>query len=66
MALIDGGKRSADVVADELVTCYGFSVERLKDPENGCASLLSTIMANVARSLSERLRSANEEIVSLN
>ena len=66
MALIDGGKRSADVVADEAVICYGFSVDRLRDPANGCEALLSTIMANLARSLSERLRSANQEIRSLN
>ena len=31
MALIDGGRRSADVVADERVVCYGFSVEQLRE-----------------------------------
>lgn len=65
MALIDGGRRSADVVADEAVTCYGFSVDRLKDPSHDCPSLIANIMSNLSRSLSERLRSANDEISSL-
>src|SRR5688572_13178445 len=30
MALLDGGKRSADIVADERVICYGFQVEQLQ------------------------------------
>lgn len=65
MALIDGGTRSADVIADETVICYGFSVDRLQEAASGSATLISTIMVNLARSLSERLRSANEEIRSL-
>ena len=31
MALLDGGRRSADVVADERVVCYGFSVDHLRE-----------------------------------
>ena len=31
MALLDGGKRSADIVADEKVICYGLAVEQLHE-----------------------------------
>ena len=31
MALLDGGRRSADIVADERAVCYGFSVEALRE-----------------------------------
>jgi glutaminase len=31
MALLDGGKRSADIVADERVVCYGLAVEQFEE-----------------------------------
>ena len=31
MALLDGGSRSADVIADEKVICYGLAVESLRE-----------------------------------
>ena len=65
MALIDGGRRSADVIADEEVVCYGFSIERLRALAAERPTLLVTIMSNLARALSERLRGANDEIRSL-
>jgi glutaminase len=62
MALLDGGKRSASVIADERVVCYGFSVEELRKLGEEHPSILIKIFANMTRDLSERLRRANNEI----
>jgi glutaminase len=65
MALIDGGRRSADIVADERAVCYGFSVEQLREAGKTHPNLLLTIMGNMMRDFSERLRRANNEIRAL-
>ena len=61
MALLDGQARSADVVADERVVCYGFSVEALRELGRAHPNLIATILGNMMRDLSERLRRANDE-----
>lgn len=65
MALLDGGRRSADVVADERVVCYGFSVDELKELGRDHPNLITTILGNMMRELSERLRRANDEVRAL-
>lgn len=65
MALLDGQARSADVVADERVVCYGFSVESLRELGRAHPNLIATILGNMMRDLSERLRRANDEIRAL-
>ena len=65
MALIDGGHRSADVVAEDRVVCYGFSVEAIRDTGDTHPRLFSTILSNMMRDFSERLRRANDEIRAL-
>ena len=62
MALLDGGPRSADVVALETVIAYGLSVEALKEIGASHPQVLVTILGNINRDLSERLRRANAEI----
>jgi len=62
MALLDGGPRSADVVADSHLVCYGFDVEELRIETASQPALLLTIFANLARDLAERLRGANAHI----
>lgn len=62
MALLDGGPRSADVVADGRVVCYGFDVEELKVETASRPQLLLTLFANLARDPAERLRLANGHI----
>jgi glutaminase len=62
MALLDGGPRSADVVADEKVMCYGFSVDELIECSAERPKLLQAILVNLARELAERLRGANAHI----
>jgi glutaminase len=62
MALLDGGRRSADVVADERVVCYGFSVDSLNEMSASNPKVLITILGNMMRDFSERLRRANDEI----
>jgi glutaminase len=65
MALLDGGRRSADVVADERVVCYGFSVEQLREIGKTHPKLFTTILGNMMRDFSERLRRANDEVRAL-
>jgi glutaminase len=65
MALLDGGKRSADIVADERVICYGLSVEQLEELGVRYPAISKTILSNLSREFSERLRQANEEIRAL-
>jgi glutaminase len=65
MALLDGQARSADVVADERVVCYGFSVESLNELGRAHPNLIATILGNMMRDLSERVRRANDEVRAL-
>ena len=65
MALLDGGKRSADIVADERVICYGLAVQQLQELAAEHPNILITILGNLTREFSERLRHANEEISAL-
>jgi glutaminase len=65
MALFDGGARSADVIADERVVCYGLVVAQLKELGAAHPNIMVTILANLTRDFSERLRHANEAISSL-
>ena len=62
MALLDGGTRSADIVADERVICYGLRVEQLHELTAEHPNIMITILSNLTREFSERLRHANEEI----
>jgi glutaminase len=61
MALLDDGKRSADIVADERVICYGLRVEQLHELTAEHPNIMITILSNLTREFSERLRHANEE-----
>lgn len=65
MALVEGGRRSADVWADEPVICYALSIERLKALSVEHPNIMITILSNIVASLSHRLRHANQEIRSL-
>lgn len=65
MALLDGGLRSASAIADETVICYGLSVERIRELAADHPNIMITILGNLTRDFSERLRRANEEIRTL-
>jgi glutaminase len=65
MALFGGGGRSADVVADEKVICYGLAVEELKELAASHPNIMVTILSNLTHDFSERLRHANQAIRSL-
>jgi glutaminase len=65
MALLDGGRRSADVIADEAMVCYGFPVQRIHDISIENPQIYATILGNLVKSLSDRLRLANDEIRAL-
>jgi glutaminase len=62
MALLDGGKRSADIITNERVICYGLRVEQLHELAAEHPNIMIAILGNLTREFSERLRHANEEI----
>lgn len=65
MALLDRGRRSADVVADTRVICYAFSMDRIRELTEDQPRILATIMSNLVKNLSDRLRQANAQIRAL-
>lgn len=65
MALIERGRRSADIVADERVRAYGFDIAALQALGARHPHILIRIIGNITRDLAERLRLANNEIRAL-
>ena len=65
LALLDGGKRSADAVADEPSLCYVLPIDKLQALACCKPDLQSKLIANIARELSARLRRADAEIRAL-
>lgn len=64
-ALIDGGPRSADVIADEPVTAFAFPIARVRTLAEERPAILIGLLANMAGELAERLQVANGEIRAL-
>ena len=65
MAFLDLGRRSATITADELLVCYvlerpGFDRLTLTHPRAGL-----TLLANLARELSLRMRHSNRTLLEL-
>ncbi len=65
MALIDGARRSAAVIADERLICYGFPVAAVRDLAESHPWLYAQILSNLVKRLADHLRLANEEIRAL-
>jgi glutaminase len=65
IALVDGGRRTADVYAEQTTICYGFPVDDVRALAKTHPDLMPTILANMVRGLTMRLGQANEEIRSL-
>ena len=62
LALIDSGRRSADVVAEEAATVYRLGFDALRDVESRHPGITAELLRNVARLLSGRLRRATEQV----
>jgi glutaminase len=65
LALLDGGKRSADVIADEPAVCFMLPIEKFRALANNHPTIESKLIFNICRELSARLRRADAEIRSL-
>lgn len=65
MAILGGEARSADIVADERVVCYGLTADSLEEIGREDPAALSRLMTNMALELSARLRRANGLISAL-
>jgi glutaminase len=61
-ALLDGGPRTADVVADESVLVHAFPVESVRALGAEQPAILVTLLQNMAGELAERLQVANAEL----
>ncbi len=64
-ALIDGGPRLADVIADGEATAFAFPVDRVRALAATDPDILIALLGNMAGDLSERLAIANVEIRAL-
>ncbi len=62
MALVEGGRRSADVIADDPTMCYIFSIEKIEELATEYPNILVTLLSNMVRVVSGNLQKANEEI----
>jgi glutaminase len=65
MALLDGGTRSADAWADGAVECLTLPIVALTEISRTQPRILTTILLNIGRDISQRLRQANAQIRSL-
>ena len=65
LALLDGGKRSADVIADEPAMCYVLPIAKLRALASNHPAIETKLIFNICRELSARLRRADAEIRSL-
>ncbi|MCE5973064.1 glutaminase A [Sinirhodobacter sp. WL0062] len=65
MALLDGGRRSANACADTPVLAYAFDVEEVRKLAQTRPRIMEVMLANMVRSLSNRLRAANDQIKAL-
>ena len=62
MALIEGARRSASIVADEAVACYELSSDDFNVLLRDSPGVAATIMRNTARELARRLRRTSEDL----
>ena len=65
LALLDGGTRSADVIADESSVCYVLRTAKLNELAVSQPEIRTKLILNIGRELSARLRQADAEIRSL-
>lgn len=65
MAVLGGGIRSADVIADERIICYGLTVDQLDHLTATEPLIVTVILANMAREFAARIRRGNAIISSL-
>ncbi len=65
LALLDGGKRSADAVADESSLCYVLPIDKLQALARCQPNIENKLIRNIGRELSARLRRADAEIRAL-
>jgi glutaminase len=65
LALLDGGARSADVIADDAVMCYIVPIAKLEILARNHPEIRTKLIFNIGRELTARLRRADREIRSL-
>ncbi len=62
MAMLDGGRRSANAVASGAVICHAFAIDAIRQIAKDHPHIYAVILSNLVRSLSDRLRAANEQL----
>jgi glutaminase len=65
LALLDGGRRSADVIAEEPTLCYCIPIAKLQALGECHPEIERKLIFNIAREVTARLRRADAEIRSL-
>jgi anti-anti-sigma regulatory factor len=62
MAVVDGGLRSASVMADDDLVCYELECSAFERVLQDHPAIASKLLTNLARELAQRVRSASEEL----
>jgi glutaminase len=62
LALVEGGRRTADVVAARSTMCYVFSVEDVFKVAETHPNVLIKLLSNMVGNIASRLKHANDEI----
>jgi CRP-like cAMP-binding protein len=62
MAVVDGGFRSASVVADDDLVCYELESSTFERVLRDYPALASKLLTNLARALAQRVRGSSEEL----
>ena len=65
MAVLEGGTRAADVIADARVVCYGLTGDALEMLGREDPAILVAVLGNLAREFSLRMRRSNALIAAL-
>ena len=65
MALVEGGRRTADVIAVQSTMCYVFPIEDVFKVAQTHPNILIKLLSNMVGNISSRLKYANDEIRSL-
>lgn len=65
LALVDGGNRVADVIAESAVRCWVLRTERFAELAEKHPRLHARLLKNIGRNLSERLRRTTREVRAL-
>ncbi|MFC1746535.1 Crp/Fnr family transcriptional regulator, partial [Candidatus Riflebacteria bacterium] len=65
MAMLEGGTRTADIIADTEVSCYVMDLSKFDAVSRDYPSIKIKFQHNMLKKISQNLRKANQELTAL-